>query len=60
MLMVTFVVLVDPTSRENVQFNTPVATIGIRGTNFVIDVGSDEEEDKESSKDTKLDSLEKK
>jgi hypothetical protein len=48
------------TSRENVQFNTPVATIGIRGTNFVIDVGSDEEEDKESSKDTKLDSLEKK
>ena len=34
------------TSRENVQFNTPVATIGIRGTNFVIDVGSDEEEEK--------------
>jgi len=30
------------TNRENVEFNTPVATVGIRGTNFVIDVGSDE------------------
>lgn len=30
------------TSRENVSFNTPVATIGIRGTTFIIDVGSDE------------------
>jgi hypothetical protein len=29
------------TNRENVEFNTPVATIGIRGTDFVIDVGSD-------------------
>ena len=48
------------TSRENVQFNTPVATIGIRGTNFIIDVGSDEQEDKQDSMDAALDSLEKK
>ena len=48
------------TSRENVQFNTPVATIGIRGTNFIIDVGSDEQEDKQDSMDTMLDNLEKK
>lgn len=30
------------TSRENVSFSTPVAVIGIRGTTFIIDVGSDE------------------
>jgi len=48
------------TSRENVQFNTPVATIGIRGTNFIIDVGSDEQDDKQDSMDAALDSLEKK
>lgn len=29
------------TSRENVAFTTPTAVIGIRGTTFVIDVGSD-------------------
>jgi len=29
------------TSRENVEFNTVVATVGIRGTTFIIDVGSD-------------------
>lgn len=32
------------TSRENVQFNSPTASIGIRGTNFVIEVGSDDED----------------
>lgn len=37
------------TSRENVVFNTPVAIIGIRGTNFVIDVGSDDEDEDEES-----------
>lgn len=30
------------TSRENVSFNAPVATIGIRGTTFIIDMGSDD------------------
>jgi len=48
------------TSRENVEFNTPVATIGIRGTNFIIDVGSDEKDDKQDSMDTMPDNLEKK
>lgn len=29
-------------SRENVAFSTPVATIGVQGTTFIIDVGSDD------------------
>ena len=32
--------LIGRNSPENVRFNTPTATIGIRGTEFVVDVGT--------------------
>ena len=32
--------LIGRNSPENVRFDTPTATIGIRGTEFVVDVGT--------------------